>query len=45
METRAQYVLRLKREGKELTKFSLEIDNFSKNKKKWVNWGQSMELE
>ena len=45
METRAQYRSRLKREGKELTKFSLEIDNFSKNKKKWVNWGQSMELE
>ena len=45
METRAQYKSRIKREGIELTKFSLEIDNFSKNKKKWRFWGQSMEIE
>ena len=41
METRLQF----KKRVKELTKYGLEIDNFSNDKKQWRGYGERMELE
>ena len=35
----------MQEEGKQLTKYGLEIDNFSNNKKKWLNYGEKIEME